>query len=327
MGSGSSKKSSKIAPAVTNERDSKKGVASVWLLSSSDEELLQQTMSQVRKNIENSTPMKDADSCMSYVRSLYDFHVILIASSEFTSKIFPEVCSLSQVVSFISFHAFDGHDRSNVSKNNHFASSGGRLIDIINDDLERIRSKEKSITVVIYEETINRLLGSFANIPIYGSYKKFLGRTINYSISLREPKMTFLRGRGPEVVATVIAETDGHTREVIVRAEVNIIVDEQNNEIHLDIQELKATDTFIIKDIDLSKYLQKFFGPIKFRGPMNMISYVTVNIPGGQKQKTLHVRPYRLGYEIYDHYIVLSSDVAFTVDPGPTVLCRHSTIT
>src|SRR5438874_714157 len=103
MGSGCSKYT-RIAPASTKDTHPNKEVRSVWLLSSSDEKLLQQTMDQLSEKIKPAIIKKNVDSCVSYVRSLSCYNVILITSSQFTSEIFPKICSLRQVVSFISFY-------------------------------------------------------------------------------------------------------------------------------------------------------------------------------------------------------------------------------
>jgi hypothetical protein len=244
--------------------------------------------------------------------------VILVASLKFTSEIFPEICLLPQVVSLINFYHCNGQTPSSISENNHFASSEARLIDMIKNDVERISGKEKKTKVMIHEETINRLLGSFDDFPLYERDKKFGPVPVNCSARLHGPKITLLRDQKPLVIAKLSGKAVGRVA-VTIHVELDIIVDQPKNEIHMEVIRLTATENSVLKKFDLSKYFNSFLEPLKISGPMNKAQSLPIKMPDGQTQKMLHIRPNALHYEIYDHYIVLYSDADFTVDHGHTV--------
>lgn len=303
MGGGAFKKT-EITPAPSKVIDSKRDVRSVWLLTYVGEKALQQRIKQIKTGGKVITTQPGVVSWISYMNSLSNCNVILVALSAFISEIVSEICTLSTVASFISSRSCTIHTPLNVPENYHFASSCERLLDVINDEYGRISNAEKSVKIVIHEETVNRLVDSFSGVPIYRGSNEFMFSSISYAFSFRAPKMTLLWDNTPEIEAKIFGEVHGTLFESTLCAAINIIVDEPRNEIYIELQRLNATEIPKLKDIDLSRPFESYLKQIKIPGPMNLAACLPLNILDGPTRKALHTRPHGLRFKIHDHYLV-----------------------
>jgi hypothetical protein len=173
---------------------------------------LRETQNKVQSKVENTANCHDVPSCISYVQPLHQHKVILVASTTFTSEILRKVCSLSQVVLFIIFCSTSKKNPASVLRRNYIAiaSCGSQVFEIINDE---ISEKEDGMMLVIYEETKNSLLNSFANTWFYGTHKKLFVLSVDHAACFREKKLEFIRHKTPELSVMILGKIN--EREVM----------------------------------------------------------------------------------------------------------------